>query len=291
MFERVTRVAMDATSSASKTALMVCAYRARASQWPQPLFVDPWADVLAGSDGHLIAKRLDQRFPPMETWLALRVAYLDKLVHTAVDRWSMRQIVILGAGYDTRSARLPRAGVRYFEVDHPATQAEKQRRLSTIAGYPKQHATYVSCDFECEDPVTQLVAAGLSVDEPALVIWEGVVPYLTQAAVSATATRLAHGLDKRSVVAFDFVTAKLVNMTAKMRPQDRATSDFVGELGEPVRFGSDDILPLLADCGFRWVRVLDFNELALQMLGDYKPERMFRFQNIAVASVSATETL
>ena len=104
---------------------MVCAYRARASKWPKPLFVDCWAEALAGADGHDIARRLDARFPPMETWLALRVAYLDRLVGLAVDQLSIRQVVILGAGYDTRAARLPRAGVTFFEVDHPATQAQK----------------------------------------------------------------------------------------------------------------------------------------------------------------------
>ncbi len=276
---------MDVTSTASKTALMVCAYRARASRWAKPLFVDPWAETLAGNEGHQIATRLDARFPPMETWLALRVAYLDRVVHTAVDQWSIRQVVILGAGYDTRSARLPRAGVRYFEVDHPATQADKRARLATVPGYP-HYASYVSCNFETEDAVTQLIEHGLMVDEPTLVIWEGVVPYLTEAAVRATATRLATGLHPRSVIAFDFVTARLVNPQTNLRPEDRATRDYVGELGEPVRFGSDDILPLLADCGFRWVRVVDFNELALEMLGDYQAQRLFRFQYIAVAAVT-----
>ena len=71
---------MDHTSTASKTALMVCAYRARASRWDKPLFVDPWAEAIAGAEGQDIAKRLDARFPPMELWLALRVAYLDRLV-------------------------------------------------------------------------------------------------------------------------------------------------------------------------------------------------------------------
>ena len=52
----------------------------------------------------------------MELWLALRVAYLDRLVATAVDRLSARQIVLLGAGYDTRAARLPRTGVEFYEV-------------------------------------------------------------------------------------------------------------------------------------------------------------------------------
>jgi len=275
---------VDIESSASKTALMVCAYRARASRWKKPLFVDPWAEQISGADGHEIAKRLDQRFPPMELWLALRVAYLDRLVGQAVDRLSIRQVVILGAGYDTRAARLPRAGVTFFEVDHPATQAAKRERLAKLDNYPVEAARYVTCNFEREDPIERLVANGFSTSEPALVIWEGVVPYLTEPAVRATATRLASGLDPRSLVAFDFVGKKFASGQS-ISAGDQQTREMVGELGEPIRYGSDDILPLLYDCGFRWVRSLDFNELALEMLGDYQRDRQFRFQHLALAAV------
>ena len=68
--------------------------------------------------------------------------------------------MILGAGYDTRAARLPRAGVRYFEVDHPATQAAKRERLAELDGYPVEAATYVTCNFEREDPIERLAASG-----------------------------------------------------------------------------------------------------------------------------------
>jgi methyltransferase (TIGR00027 family) len=275
---------VNSESSASKTALMVCAYRARVSKWPKPLFVDPWAEAIAGADGEAIAQRLDQRFAPMELWLGLRVAYLDRLVGLAVDSLSVRQVVILGAGYDTRAARLPRAGVRYFEVDHPATQAAKRDRLASIDGYPLDAATYVTCDFEREDPVDRLVAGGFLATEPALVIWEGVVPYLTEPAVRATASRLAAGIDPRSVVAFDFVGKKFASGQS-VSDSDRETRAYVGELGEPIRYGSDDVLPMLYECGFRWVRSLDFNELALEFLGDYVRDRLFRFQHIALAAV------
>lgn len=274
---------MDATSAASKTALMVCAYRARAGRWPKPLFVDPWADAIAGPEGHDIAARLDAIYPPMELWLALRVAYLDRLVARAVDRLSVRQVVILGAGYDTRAARLPRAGVRYFEVDHPATQAAKRERLAGLDGYPIDAATYAACDFEREDPIERLAAAGFLADDPALVIWEGVVPYLTEAAIRATASRLCAGVDPRSLVAFDFVGKKFAAGQSGSAADHEARA-YVGELGEPIRHGSDDMLPLLHECGFRWVRTLDFNELALELLGDYVRERQFRFQHIALAA-------
>jgi methyltransferase (TIGR00027 family) len=262
---------------------MVCAYRARASRWPRPLFVDPWAEKLAGPDGHQIARDVDTRFPPMEAWLAVRVAYLDRLVGAAVDRLGVRQIVILGAGYDTRAARLPRAGVQFFEVDHPATQAAKRARLAELDGYPVDAATYVTCDFEREDPVARLVAGGLDARAPALVLWEGVVSYLTEDAVRTTATRLATGLDPRSLVALEFLSKNYAT-GARVRDEDRATRELVGDLGEPIRFGTDDILPLLYDAGFRWVRVHDFNELALDLLGDYQRDRQFRFQRLALAA-------
>ena len=276
---------MDESSSASKTALMVCAYRARATRWPTPVMTDPWAEAISGPEGHEIAARFDARWPHMEMWLALRVAFLDRLVHLAVDHLDVRQIVVLGAGYDTRAARLPRAGVTFFEVDHPATQAAKRERLARLPGYPVDAARYTSCDFEREDPVERLAATGLSTSDPALVIWEGVVPYLTEAAVRATATTLARGLDPRSLLAFDFVGKKLAEGVS-ISDKDRAMRDYVGDLGEPIRFGSNHIVPLLGDCGYRWIRQLSFDELAYEHLGTYAREREFRFQHMALASVT-----
>ncbi|MEZ4401000.1 MAG: SAM-dependent methyltransferase [Kofleriaceae bacterium] len=267
----------------SSTALMVCAYRARASTWAAPIMTDPWAAALAGDDGLRIAAAFDAHWPAMEQWLALRVAYLDRLVRLTTDRLGVRQVVILGAGYDTRAARLPVSGVRYFEVDHPDTQAAKRARLATLPGYPVDAATYAPCDFEREDPVDRLVAAGLSTATPSLVLWEGVVPYLSEAAVRATAATLARGLDPRSLVAFDFVGKNLAE-GAKLTARDHGMRDFIGDLAEPVRFGSDHITPLLAGCGYRWVRTVTFDELALELLGDHDRARLFRFQRIAVAS-------
>ncbi len=273
---------------ASSTALMVCAYRARASTWPQPIMTDRWAAALAGDEGQRIAAAFDRHWPAMETWLALRVAYLDRMVALTTDRLGVRQVVILGAGYDTRAARMPKSGVRYFEVDHPDTQAAKRARLAALPGSPVDAATYAPCDFEREDPIERLRAAGLSAHTPTLVLWEGVVPYLTEAAVRATATTLARGLDPRSLLAFDFVGK---NMAAgqKLSDQDRGMRDFIGDLAEPVRFGADHITPLLAACGYRWVRTVSFDDLALQLLGDYQRERLFRFQRIALASPSVVD--
>ncbi|MBE7454645.1 MAG: class I SAM-dependent methyltransferase [Kofleriaceae bacterium] len=273
---------------ASKTALMVCAYRARCSRRERPLFVDRWAGALAGDEGEALARAFDRHWPAMEEWMALRVAYLDRLVAITSDRLGVRQVVILGAGYDTRAARLPYAGVRWFEVDHPDTQAAKRERLAALPGYPVDAATYAACDFEREDPVERLRAAGLDPRQATLVIWEGVVPYLTEAAVRATASRLAAGLDPRSLVAFDCVGKNMAE-GQKLSARDQETRAFVGDLAEPVRFGSDHLTPLLADCGYRWVRTVSFDDLALQYLGDYRRDRLFRFQRMVTCSPSVPD--
>lgn len=280
---------MDESSGASKTAMMVAAYRARASAAVAPICSDPWAAALAGDEGAALAERFDRTFAHMELWMALRTAYLD--AHVA--RWTAggaRQVVILGAGLDTRAARLARDGVRFFEVDHPATHAYKRGRLEATAGYPVEAATYVPCDFERQDFLGQLVAAGFDAALPALLLWEGVVPYLSEPAVRATARRVAEGTHPASILVFDHIGKRMAQGQA-VRDKDVHTRAYVDDLGEPLRFGSDHTLPLLYEEGFRWCRQLTFDEIALDFAGDYAREREFRFQYISLASRTAPDIL
>src|SRR5258708_6167986 len=159
--------------TASKTALIIAAYRGRASAQPNPVCSDRWAALLAGTEGNGLAERLDPIVPHRELWVAVRTAYLDG----EVKRWisapsSITQVIILGAGLDTRAERLGRQGVRFFEVDHPASQEEKLRRLAELPRYPVDCATYVACDFEKDDLLQTLVARGFRVGRSALIVWD-----------------------------------------------------------------------------------------------------------------------
>jgi methyltransferase (TIGR00027 family) len=276
--------------TASRTAMMVAAYRARATGHAEPICNDPWAGALAGDLGAELAARFDARFPHMELWMALRTRYLDD----HVTRWTGRgwpQVVILGAGLDTRAARLARAGVRFFEVDHPATQAEKRARLAQLPGYPVAAATYTACNFESgEDFLDQLVATGFDRAQPAVVVWEGVTPYLSEPAVRATARRVAEGMEARTILLFDFL-GKRIAEGANIRAKDQETRAYVDDLGEPLRFGANHILPLLYQEGFRFARTLNFDEIALSYTGSYAREREFRFQYVAVASRTVLDAL
>jgi methyltransferase (TIGR00027 family) len=281
---------MEIDSPASRTAMMVAAYRARATARDQPVCDDPWAGALAGDEGAALATRFDAKFGHMELWIGLRVAFLDMQVrHFTADR-GVKQVVILGAGLDTRAARLARDGVRFFEVDHPSTQAHKREVLATLDGYPVDAPAYVACDFERDDFLTQLEGAGFDPAQPAVIVWEGVVPYLSEEAIRATTNKIATACHPATMLFFDFLGKRMAGGT-QIRDKDKDTRNYVDDLGEPIQFGTNDILPLLVREGFRFVRVHSFDEIALAMTGTYEREREFRFQFVARASLTPPDVL
>jgi methyltransferase (TIGR00027 family) len=268
---------------ASKTALIVATYRARESARERGLFRDPWAAALIGGDGAAFAAEHDALNPAGELYVVVRTAYLDaQLKRYTRPAGAAGQVVVLGAGLDARAARLASEGVRFFEVDHPDTQADKLARLARLGDYPAGAATYVACDFERDDFLDRLVASGFDPAQPAVVLWEGVTLYLAEDAVRATLGRIATGMDPRTVLAFDFVGKRMVQ--GRVDETDAKLRESLSGLGEPLRFGTDDVLPILYEAGFRHVRVTSFDEACLHFTETYDRARKFRFQHIAVAS-------
>jgi methyltransferase (TIGR00027 family) len=126
----------------------------------------------------------------MADLIALRTATIDSAVREAV-AGGARQLVILGAGYDGRAWRLPElAGVKVFEVDHPATQGDKRKRVDQLPP-PKGIVSFVSIDFERDSLDTVLDRAGHDPSMRTCWIWEGVVMYLTHEAMKATLAGIA----------------------------------------------------------------------------------------------------
>jgi methyltransferase (TIGR00027 family) len=193
------------------------------------------------------------------------------------------QVVILGAGLDSRAARLARAGVRFFEVDQPASHADKQARIVAVADYPASGATYVTCNFETEDFLDRLVASGLDPSRRTFVVWEGVSMYLSEGAVRATLRRVANGLHSGSRLVFDTL-GKAMAGGRRLREGDEQMVENLNAVGEPLRWGTDHILPLCFEEGFRRVRSINFEELALAYTGTYERERAFAFSRVTVAS-------
>lgn len=165
------------------------------------------------------------------------------------------QFVILGAGFDTRALRLKGkpeyASVRSFELDTPPTVAFKREKL-TGAGIDASGITFVPADFEKDDWLTLLIQARFDPEQPALFIWEGVVPYLDEAAVRDTLRKIA-SLANGSIVAFDYFSSEVIESQALSMRSIRAS---LNAGGEPLKFGvnstpplRDRVAELVQDCG------------------------------------------
>jgi methyltransferase (TIGR00027 family) len=114
------------------------------------------------------------RAPRLRDHLLARTRFFDSVVLDALER-GVGQIVIVGAGYDDRSFRFRSPGVRFFELDHPATQADKRRRVEALDG---GGPTFVAADFTHDSVADALAAAGHDTSAPTLFICEGLVIYL-----------------------------------------------------------------------------------------------------------------
>jgi methyltransferase (TIGR00027 family) len=126
----------------------------------------------------------------MSDMMALRTLAIDSAVRDAIARGA-KQLVILGAGFDGRAWRMPElAGVKVFEVDHPATQGVKREKAALLPPATGS-VTFVPTNFEQEKLADVLARAGHEAGVPTCWIWEGVVMYLTREAMRATLAAIA----------------------------------------------------------------------------------------------------
>jgi methyltransferase (TIGR00027 family) len=110
--------------------------------------------------------------------IAIRTRFFDDAVVRAIGD-GVRQIVVLGAGYDARALRFRTPGVTFFEVDHPATQADKRERLATI-GASTAGIVFVAADFTEPGLPGILASRGHDPLERSLFTCEGVLRYLPE---------------------------------------------------------------------------------------------------------------
>jgi methyltransferase (TIGR00027 family) len=161
---------------------------------------------------------------------------------------SVEQVVILGAGLDTRAyRRRSRARVRWFEVDTPQTQAFKREMLRR-AGVDASGVTFVPADFERQDWFGLLLSAGFQPDEPTFFVWESVTMYLDAEAVERTLRQVASTAEG-TAIAFDYFSPEQLKDRSAFMRYARAVLKAVGE---PFgRFGLDPggVGAYLESCG------------------------------------------
>jgi methyltransferase (TIGR00027 family) len=208
----------------SRTARGVAAHRLGYERLEAP-YGDPAADEALTRD---VADGL-RRGPgsPRHEYLRARTAFFDRVVVNSIGHRG-RQVVVGAAGYDGRAFRYARPGVRWFEVDHPATQADKLARIARL-GLDTSHITFVAADFTTDPVADLLTAAGLDAGRAALFLLEGVAAYLEQPVLERVLGEFRVVTVAGSPLA---ISVSPDNARSAERERFRAT---VAAVGEPVR--------------------------------------------------------
>ena len=201
---------------------MVCSWRALESTLPpgQRILHDRFARGFLGPvrrglvDGaaalpiaarRALLRRLDQALQGAVTFVLARHRAIDDLILATPSD----QVVLMGAGYDTRGARLCKRlrESMVFEVDHPDTARRKAELAKTAYGDAEVAPVVpVTIDFARESIESRLCGAGLNPDVRTLWIWEGVSMYLPAQAVRDTLKMFARLSGKNSLAVCDVLS-------------------------------------------------------------------------------------
>jgi methyltransferase (TIGR00027 family) len=238
--------------------------------------------------GPLAARYIDSRWPGARTSAVARTRWLDDAVRAGFAEGA-EQLVILGAGFDSRALRLPALrSARVFEVDHPATQARKRSALARELQELPDRVRFVATDFDERDLERAMAEAGFERTRRTLVLWEGVTNYLRADAVDATlrwCSRAAAG----SQVIFTYVHADVLANPRHFFGTERLFATLAAA-GEQWTFGIDpaELADFLAARGLRLERDLGAAEYRRLVYGDRAARmRGYEFYRIAMARVAS----
>ena len=259
--------------SPSRTAAAVAVARGLAELLPPEaqLARDPYGAAFSyrGVREHLGKLRPLAETRVMKAWILymqVRTRVIDDALRAFLAAGG-RQVVLLGAGYDTRALRLPElADATILEVDHPATQGRKRSVLAQLGAASPSH--YVTWDFETramEDLPDVLEESGLDRSQPVFTIWEGVTMYLTEAAIDASLRAIRAWSPAGSKLAMTYFVKTRIAQPSLVTRMAKAV---VATFGEPWRFGWDPAeLPAYLEArGFKLERDVAIAEAARVLL-------------------------
>lgn len=256
----------------SRTAEVVCFFRAREHTRTDGILRDPFAiSFLDPPLRALLATPAAGLFlPQLAAYIAARHRHIDEALGRAL-AGPVEQVVLLGAGYDSRGWRFAEALAErpVFELDHAATQGRKLRRLPTDV--PTSDIRRVPIDFRTERIDEVLAAAGFREGRPTFFVWEGVSMYLRREAVRGTLSTLARLGGPGSFLAMDYWF--LTDDPGVFATGRRSAANVLSLVGEPITFAlhPDDAADWMRGVGWSVSDVADAESLRRRYLGERRP--------------------
>lgn len=224
----------DITTSVGSTALFVAASRALEARKPDPLAVDPfaevfcravggeWADVLDGTaPDHMLRTAFGAQFVNFQ---GARTRFFDDYFGDVIAA-GVHQIVVLAAGLDSRAYRLPwQDGTVVYELDQPRVLEFKRQALAAHGDTPTAARREVAVDLRDDWPAA-LTAAGFDPARPSAWIAEGLLIYLPAAAQDALFAGIDALAAPGSWVAVEEAAPMPADAFAAKREEERAAGN------------------------------------------------------------------
>jgi methyltransferase (TIGR00027 family) len=230
---------MAAIRNVTGTAFVVAEFRAEENKEIHPLYRDPIVPLFLNEETKKAAERIFAAFPPIKKIVRIRTRYLDDQLDNQL-HLGYRQVVVLGAGLDTRAVRKPSPTVDYFEIDDESILEFKKARLEENCIDTK--VRFIPGNYVTDGFVDLLKKTEFNFERPTHFIWEGNTMYLTAAAVNQVLADITRHV-KQFTISFDYMSEEVI-AKATGDPEVTSLVERFASMGAPWNYGISDVRSL-----------------------------------------------
>ncbi len=247
------------------------------------MFVDPVANIFITPELEAWAEKTAQASVSTRDLIGCRTRYFDDYLLKEMGR-GVRQVVLLGAGLDTRPLRLGHPAVTFYEIDQREVLAYKQTRFERCGYTARSH--FIEGDYIRDDLFALLASRGFKAGEETYFIWEGNTMYIPAGEILSFLRRLRAGL-RRFTISFDYLSEDMIQRKTGYEGAGHLVDGFEN-MGASWVTGFADIRPIAAQTGLAIVE----NKWMVDAAGS-SPFRAALsrdlFQNYSVCTLSSHE--
>lgn len=250
----------DLIDRVGATAFHIAYIRAMEKTLPDALFEDPYAPHFHHA---ATAQQMEQfkKFAIFLLCIRLRTRWGDDLVKRELDNGT-KQVVTLGAGFDSRALRFARPGVTFYDLDQDEVLAFKAERFKAGGVEPK--AVPVVANYSAPSFVDALVAAGVNPSGRTLFLWEGNTFYLPNALIQQVPKTISARF-KDPVIAFDYFGSAIIEGRSASPTMVRCVP-ILKSIGAPWKGSIDDLGAFASNVGLKVLDDQPVRALAAQYL-------------------------
>lgn len=205
------------------------------------MLVPPFLKFIARS--RWLFKLFSQPFFPsgMYEYVIARTKYFDTAFKEALEQ-SFDQIVIFGAGFDSRAMRFSELnkGTKVFELDAPTTQQEKLKALKMKKLVIPENLIFVPIDFNKEKVADKIAQAGFVSGKKSLFLLEAVTMYLPPEAIESTFRFIEDVAGRGSMIVFDYIYAGVLRKESKYYGERETSLKTLAKVGEEWIFALEE---------------------------------------------------